>query len=320
MNVNFDILKDEDFWRLKEFIEEYTNEFQKTTKNVTTKIEQNLIFSNNIESNFNFNQPKNEKNEIHSLNPLYNNQIPLNQYIISNSQISQRPTSFKWNFPQTTISQSSSFIQEKERNEKTNFHESDFTEKFFNEKFFDEENPKKRNLEEIEFFDEKNPKKQKFDSNSSEEQTKQIELLKEPSKKFTITIELVTIEKNEKDNLYHCEICQKGYKDRSNLVKHLRIHTKEKPFECEICGKEFAHSQSKNDHMNIHKQKKPYQCTECEKTFANGSNLRRHLNGVHKEEKKHKCEYCDQKFSQKTNLNSHVKKFHSIPFLKKINQ
>jgi uncharacterized Zn-finger protein len=164
---------------------------------------------------------------------------------------------------------------------------------------------KKRKLEP--FFEEFNLKK---------ENVQQEELEKKPeSKKFTITIEIMTLEKSIEDEMFHCDICNKGYKDRSNLTKHLRTHTKEKPYVCEVCGKEFSHSQSKKDHMSIHKQEKPYPCPSCNLSFGNGSNLRRHISAIHEKEKPHECPHCNQKFSQKANLKNHLLKNHKNKFI-----
>nr|XP_027229829.1 zinc finger protein OZF-like [Penaeus vannamei] len=43
-----------------------------------------------------------------------------------------------------------------------------------------------------------------------------------------------------KEKPYSCEICNKGFSDRSNLVGHIRVHTKEKPCSSEICNKDFS--------------------------------------------------------------------------------
>jgi transcription elongation factor Elf1 len=98
---------------------------------------------------------------------------------------------------------------------------------------------------------------------------------KKSKEKFTITIEVIRVEKND-DGEYPCDVCQKIFRDRSNLVKHIRTHTKEKPFVCDHCGKSFAHSQTLKEHTFTHTNQKPFFCDICNKTFANEANLKRH--------------------------------------------
>ena len=50
-----------------------------------------------------------------------------------------------------------------------------------------------------------------------------------------------TNEKSSKGEKYfQCKICQRNFKQSSNLKRHERIHTGEKPFECKSCKKKFA--------------------------------------------------------------------------------
>jgi len=110
----------------------------------------------------------------------------------------------------------------------------------------------------------------------------------------------------EKKRSRKCPKCKKQFKDKSNLVKHIRTHTGEKPYLCQYCGKTFRHTSTRNDHLNIHLNRNPHVCDYegCNKQFANAANLKRHKR-IHTGEKPYKCRHCEKRFTQSTNCKQH---------------
>ncbi|XP_037780102.1 gastrula zinc finger protein XlCGF49.1-like [Penaeus monodon] len=121
---------------------------------------------------------------------------------------------------------------------------------------------------------------------------------------------LVTHKETEEDGLpqvdrkgkrFMCVLCCKKYTYRYELLKHARVHTKERPYSCDICSNAFAEKRTLMRHMLVHTKEKPFKCEICDKPFSRKSEIKLHMR-VHTKEKPYTCEICGKMFTMKETL------------------
>lgn len=74
---------------------------------------------------------------------------------------------------------------------------------------------------------------------------------------------------------FKCHICQKAFKQSSDLKKHINLHTGANQFKCEECNMEFRRADALRKHKLGHKMGN-MPCGHCGKNFLHISALRQH--------------------------------------------
>ncbi|XP_022085848.1 zinc finger protein 594-like isoform X2 [Acanthaster planci] len=113
------------------------------------------------------------------------------------------------------------------------------------------------------------------------------------------------IEEDAMGPIYSCPLCSMTFRHTSQLMRHRRTHTNERPFECVDCHQAFRRKCHLKRHwQRIHSGEKPFKCAICGKAFSDRDHQRQHET-IHGPET-YPCFHCRCVFPSETYLIQHL--------------
>uniref|UniRef100_A0AAZ3RPE9 Transcriptional repressor CTCF n=1 Tax=Oncorhynchus tshawytscha TaxID=74940 RepID=A0AAZ3RPE9_ONCTS len=106
---------------------------------------------------------------------------------------------------------------------------------------------------------------------------------------------------------FQCELCSYTCPRRSNLDRHMKSHTDERPHKCHLCGRAFRTVTLLRNHLNTHTGTRPHKCQDCDMAFVTSGELVRHRRYKHTFEKPFKCSMCDYASVEVSKLKRHIR-------------
>ncbi|CAL1526519.1 unnamed protein product, partial [Lymnaea stagnalis] len=137
---------------------------------------------------------------------------------------------------------------------------------------------------------------------------------------------------------YRCKECNKTFKLRKDLTRHVKTHAASRKYSCSVCNSGFPTKPLLKRHMSTHTDNRSYSCQECSTICNSVAELREHKRShphvrafscticaysakrqkdltkhmlVHTADKIHNCQFCKFSSKRKYSLQRHMKTAHS---------
>lgn len=115
---------------------------------------------------------------------------------------------------------------------------------------------------------------------------------------------------NHSNKFIKCSECTKKFSDKSELNLHVRIVHRgfnvPKRFACKICPIRTTSKSNMLKHLRIHTGEKPFHCPHCGTAFNSKTNMERHAKDV-RCSTKFRCDICSKMFQKRSSIESHMR-------------
>ncbi|XP_021358218.1 zinc finger protein Xfin-like [Mizuhopecten yessoensis] len=126
-------------------------------------------------------------------------------------------------------------------------------------------------------------------------------------KTLNISYYHIHVRKHMEEMAHTCEICNKSFSRKPDLIVHSRVHTNIRPFQCRTCPKAFKVKSLLEDHVRSHDGIKPYVCSLCDASFAWRCAFHRHVK-THSIKKPFQCDVCGKDFRRRRDWTFHIER------------
>lgn len=111
---------------------------------------------------------------------------------------------------------------------------------------------------------------------------------------------------------YVCELCDKTFRRKAYLQKHMSSHSDDRPYPCQYCGKVFRSLTNRAKHVLNHAvagaKRTQFACEVCGNGFPNKGDLDRHSRVMHGSNEVFSCNDCSSTFYSAPGLARHAAK------------